>query len=213
VGFLLNCSARSAIRLPLQRASPSVYDPGWLFLASHVHAPGELLALRWRDVDLERATLTVRFALQEEAEHYIFAEPKTAYSRRTIALSATAVEALRQHRVRQNEERLQLGPAWDTSVDLIFPNSIGGIMLPHHLAHRTFKQHLRHAGLPNIRFHDLRHTAATLLLSRGVHPKVVSEMHGHADIAITLRVYAHVTPHMQPAAADVMDRVFGARQA
>lgn len=86
-------------------------------------------------------------------------------------------------------------------------------MIPDNLAKRSFKRALAKAGLPDMRFHDLRHTAATLLLSRGVHPKVVSEMLGHADIAITLRVYAHVTPTMQQAAADVMDGMFGIPQA
>jgi integrase len=175
---------------------------------------GELLALCWQDVDLERATLSVRLNVQETPGGYVLAEPKTAYSRRSIALSATAIAALREHRVRQHEERLQLGPVWDATVDLIFPNTIGGIMFRHNLVRRSFKRHLTRAGLPeSIRFHDLRHTAASHLLSRGVHPKVVSEMLGHADIAITLRVYAHVTPHMQQAAADVMDRIYGTRPA
>jgi integrase len=174
---------------------------------------GELLALRWQDVDLERATLQVRLNVQETTGRYILAEPKTAYSRRSIALCAMAIDALLQHRARQNAERLHLGAGWDTSLDLIFPNAIGGIMIPHNLAKRSFKRHLARAGLPNIRFHDLRHTAATHLLSRGVHPKVVSEMLGHADIAITLRVYAHVMPHMQRMAADVMDRIYSAQLA
>ena len=83
-------------------------------------------------------------------------------------------------------------------------------MIPDNLAKRSFKRALAKIGLPlDVRFHDLRHTAATLLLSRGVHPKVVSEMLGHADISITLRVYAHVTPHMQQAAVQVMDGLFG----
>ena len=81
-------------------------------------------------------------------------------------------------------------------------------MIPDNLAKRSFKQLLSEANLPKIRFHDLRHTAATLMLSRGVHPKVVSEMLGHADISITLRVYAHVTPHMQQVAVNVMDQIF-----
>jgi integrase len=85
-------------------------------------------------------------------------------------------------------------------------------MIPHNLAKRSFKRHLGTTGLSaEIRFHDLRHTAATLMLSRGVHPKVVSEMLGHADISITHRIYAHVPPHMQQAAVDVMEHVFGAR--
>lgn len=175
---------------------------------------GELLALRWQDVDLERATLSVRLNVQETTGRYVLAEPKTAYSRRNIALSATATAALREHRVRQNQERLQLGPAWDNTVDLLFPDTIGGIMIPHNLAKRSFKRYLTRAGLPrSIRFHDLRHTAATHLLARGVHPKVVSEMLGHADISITLRVYAHITPHMQQTAADVVGRIYGIQPA
>jgi integrase len=81
-------------------------------------------------------------------------------------------------------------------------------MIPDNMVKRLFEPLLAKAGLPDIRFHDLRHTAATLLLSRAVHPKVVSEMLGHADISITLRVYAHVTPHMQQAAVAVMDALF-----
>jgi integrase len=116
--------------------------------------------------------------------------------------------ALHAHRIEQNKERLALGPVWDTSFDLAFPNTIGGVMVPDDLAKRSFKRYLAKAGLPPIRFHDLRHTAATLLLSRGINPKVVCEMLGHADISITLRVYAHVTPHMQQGAADIMDSLF-----
>lgn len=172
---------------------------------------GELLGLRWQDVDLECATLHVYMSVQETSGRFILAEPKTAYSRRSITLALTAVEALQLHRIRQNEERLKLGAAWDTSLDLVFPNRFGGLMVPDNLAKRSFKRHLLEAGLPEIRFHDLRHTAATLLLSQGVHPKVVSETLGHADISITLRVYAHVTPNMQQAAADAMDRLFGAQ--
>lgn len=171
---------------------------------------GELLALRWQDVDLDRATLQIRVNVQEADGRFMIAEVKTAYSRRSIRLTRTAVESLRMHRARQNEERLALGSTWNTDHDLVFPNRLGGIMIPDNLAKRSFKKHLVRAGLSKeIRFHDLRHTAATLLLSRGVHPKVVSEMLGHADISITLRVYAHVTPNMQQAVVDVMESLFG----
>jgi integrase len=151
----------------------------------------------------------VRTNVQETTGRYILAETKTAYSRRNIALTRTAVQALRHHRIRQHEERLAFGARWDTSLDLVFPNTLGGIMIPDNLVKRSFKPSLARAKLPEVRFHDLRHTAATLLLSRGVNPKAVSEMLGHADISITLRVYAHVTPHMQQAAVDVMDHLFG----
>ena len=100
-----------------------------------------------------------------------------------------ALEALRLHRVRQADERQTPGPARDSSLDLVFPNTIGGLVWPWSLVNRSFKPFLKQAGLPNIRFHDLRHTAATTLLSRGVPVKVVSEMLGHANISITLQVY------------------------
>jgi len=168
---------------------------------------GELLGLRWQDIDLERVAVQVRMNVQETEGPYILAETKTAYSRRSIALTQVAVTALRSHRDAQTEERRLMGRAWDASLDLVFPNSCGGIMNPDNLAKRAFKRQLVKAGLPNIRFHDLRHTAATLLLSRGVNVKVVSEMLGHADVSITLRVYAHVLPHMQQAAVEVMEGV------
>jgi integrase len=170
---------------------------------------GELLGLRWQDLDLDRATLQVRMNVQEADGKFIVAETKTAYSRRSIALTKKAVAALRQHRAKQDKDRMALGDAWNAKLDLVFPNRLGGIMIPDNLAKRSFKRALGKIGLPlDVRFHDLRHTAATLLLSRGVHPKVVSEMLGHADISITLRVYAHVTPHMQQAAVQVMDALF-----
>lgn len=170
---------------------------------------GELLGLRWTDVDLERRTLTVRMAAQEAGHGYILAEPKTRGSRRTIGLTVGASADLRAHRVRQAAERLAIGPAWGNH-DLVFPNQIGGLMNPRNLARRSFLQVLWRAGLPvTLHFHCLRHTAATTLLSRGVNVKVVSEMLGHADISITLRIYAHVLPHMQQSAVDVMQQVYG----
>ncbi len=173
---------------------------------------GELLALQWGDVDFEQGVIQVRQTLRESAQAgkkvYVLAEPKSKTSRRQIALTQIALEALHRHHARQAEERLALGPAWDSSLDLVFPNTIGRLTWPWSLVTRSFKPLLKKAGLPDIRFHDLRHTAATMLLSRGVPVKVVSEMLGHANISITLQVYGHVLPHMQQAAADVMDTVF-----
>jgi integrase len=137
---------------------------------------GELLGLRWRDVDINRAKLQIRLSVQEDGYKFVLAEPKTANSRRTIGLSRLAIHALREHRARQSQEKAKLGPAWDDALELVFPNAIGGIMIPDNLTKRSFKQFLDKAGLPNIRFHDLRHTAATLLLSQKVNVKVVSEM-------------------------------------
>ena len=170
---------------------------------------GELLGLRWSDVNLKSRSLQVRMAVQETLTGFILAEPKTAYSRRRITLASSTVEALRHHRIKQDEERLEAGEGWNAALDLVFPNISGGLMIPHNLTKRGFKKLLAQAGLPDLHFHCLRHTAATLLLSRGVHVKVVSEMLGHADITITLRTYAHVTPTMQQAAADEMEKLFG----
>jgi integrase len=170
---------------------------------------GELLGVRWQDLDLDNMTLYVRMNVQESENRFILAETKTAYSRRNIKLSKLVIAALQLHAVRQAEERERLGKAWDASAGLVFPNTLGGIMIPDNLVKRSFKRLVEKAGFPpELRFHDLRHTAATILLSRGVNVKVVSEMLGHADIAITLRIYAHVIPNMQQVAADVMDSLF-----
>jgi integrase len=165
---------------------------------------GELLALKWRDVDLEGGTLQVRAPIHYNGHAFVFAEPKTRYSRRRVALSPIAVEALRAHRVRQLEERIKLGAAWD-DMDLVFPNIIGRPLSASNLIRREFHPLLERAGLPQMRFHDLRHTAATLLLSRGINPKVVSEMLGHSHVSVTLGIYSHVMPHMQEQAAAAMD--------
>ncbi len=167
---------------------------------------GELLALKWRNVDLERHTAQVRSTVQRLGPSLAFSEPKTARSRRKVA-PQLAFEALHRHRARQAEERLAHGPAWD-DLDLVFPNSVGRPMEHSNLRIRSFQPLLEKAGLPRIRLHDLRHTAATLLLLQGVHVKVVSEMLGHASIAITLDLYSHVLPDMQREATAAMDRLF-----
>lgn len=168
---------------------------------------GELLGLHWSAVDLDAGTLQVTANLQwdrDEAKFDVHA-PKTRRSRRRIALSAELVTVLREHRRRQHEERLLVGPAWHKD-DLIFCTQTGKPLFARNVT-RSFHAHLRRAGLPAIRFHDLRHTCATLLLRSGVNVKVVSEMLGHASTSLTLDVYAHVTPDMQQAAAAVMGKL------
>jgi integrase len=137
-------------------------------------------------------------------------DPKTARSRRRVALPAIAVEALRGQRATQAGERLRAGAAW-TDRDLVFSNEVGGPLTADKLLRARFRPLLRLAALPPIRFHDLRHTAATRLLEQGVHPKVVSEMLGHASVAITLDIYSHVSPDLQRQAVSALDALF-ARQ-
>ncbi len=167
---------------------------------------GEILALRWREVDLDGGSLQVKATLQRNHEGFVFAEPKTAHSRRQVALAGAVVRGLHRHRVRQAEERLQIGTAWEDN-DLVFANEVGRPIEATNLRNRSFWPLLKRAALPRIRFHDLRHTAATLLLGEGMHPKIVSEMLGHSKIAITLDLYSHVTPTMQRQAAETMDAV------
>ncbi len=135
--------------------------------------------------------------------------PKTEAARRQVRLGAVVVARLQEHRLRQAEERLALGTSWDSTWNLVFPNQVGRPFAASNLRRRSFLPLLESAGLPRIRFHDLRHTCATLYLRRQVPVKVVSEMLGHRDVVITLNTYAHVLPDMQEQAATVADLMFG----
>jgi integrase len=171
---------------------------------------GEIIALKWPDVDLAKGTLQVRRGRQRTLSGYVDGNPKTDSGRRTIRLTRTATEALQSHRTRQLQERLRLGEAWEDR-DLVFPSEVGTPLDGPNVL-KTYYRVIKKAGLPRIRFHDLRHTAATLLLLQGVPAKVVSEMLGHANIAITLDLYSHVTPDMQEQAAAAMEDILTRRR-
>jgi len=164
---------------------------------------GELLGLRWQQVDLEGGSLEVLVSLQRTRDGCEFAEPKTAHSRRRVSLPEIATDALRRHRVKQNEERLA-ADEWEGN-DLVFANEVGRPVDAPNLLRRAYWPLLKKAGLPQIPFHALRHTAATLLLRKGIHPKIVQEMLGHSSIAITLDLYSHAVPTMQREATAAMD--------
>jgi integrase len=163
---------------------------------------GELLALHWEDVDLERGTVSVRRTL-ENVSGNTFREPKTARGRRVVPVGPTVVERLRRRRRLQQEKCLTAGSSWQDQ-RLVFTSADGGILSGFALR-RAFYRLLSQARLPRVRFHDLRHTHASLLLARGVHPKVVSERLGHATIGITLDTYSHVMPTVQEQAARDLD--------
>jgi integrase len=171
---------------------------------------GELLALHWQDVDFDEGAIYVRWNLRRREGVFRFKQPKTRKSRRRIALAVPTIEALRAHRTRQIAERLKAGSVWQSGSqgeqwnELVFCNEIGGPYIPSSAVRSTFIRILRRRNLPMIRFHDLRHTCATLALSARVNPKVVSEMLGHSTIAITLDIYSHVLPDMQQDAVAVM---------
>jgi integrase len=168
---------------------------------------GELLALKWRDLDADAGRLTVcRSVRWFTGLGSIEGQPKTKSGRRSVLLAPLAVASLRRHRTRQTEQRLR-AIAWD-DLDLIFTNEVGRHIEATNLVRRSFRPLLERAELPAVRFHDLRHTAATLLLGQGVHAKIVSEMLGHSNIAITMDLYSHVTPTMQADAASKMEELF-----
>jgi integrase len=176
---------------------------------------GEVLGLRWRDTDLDAGRVAVRQTLAAVRDvdgdcgrHLlVFGEPKTAKGRRTVPLPAQTVAVLRAHRKAQAAERLKVGPDY-ADQDLVFAEPDGSPIHPDKFRKR-FEVRIGRSGLPPIRFHDLRHTYATLALRAGVHPKVVAEVLGHANISITLDTYSHAIPAMQESAATIARLVFG----
>lgn len=165
---------------------------------------GELLGLAWEDVDLESARVHVRLALQWIDGKPELVEPKTKSSRRSIPLSQLAVDALRRHKARQAKERLALGDRWQDR-GFVFAAS-KGLPLQSSVVVHSFHHSLEAAGLRRVRFHDLRHTAATLMLLAGVPLRVVMEILGHSSISITANTYAHVLPSLSVDAAERLAR-------
>lgn len=164
---------------------------------------GEAFGLRWPDLDFERSTLSVRYALQNRT----FVEPKTRKSRRTLVMPGFVRDALLRHRDEQQQERRIAGSRWQ-EWNLVFASSIGTPLNSSNVLHE-FQRALEAAGLPKLRFHDLRHQCATLLLQKGVHPKVVSEILGHSQISLTLDTYSHVLLTLKAEAAETMEQALG----
>lgn len=183
---------------------------GWLLAATTGMRRGEVLGLRWQDVDLDAARLAVRQTLvMVEGKRPEMSRPKTQRSRRTIDLDEDVVAALRSWRTRQAQDRLRWGELWQ-DLGLVLTREDGSWVAPHGWT-VAFDRHVTAAGLSRIRLHDLRHTHATLLLADGESPKVVSERLGHTSTAFTLDVYAHVTPGMQADAARRFSRIVSGR--
>ncbi|HEX6488997.1 MAG TPA: site-specific integrase [Candidatus Dormibacteraeota bacterium] len=180
----------------------------WLLMATTGLRRGEAIAVGWADLDQATSRLSIHRALRRHPHAgLVFEEPKTRHSRRTIQLSALAVAAIANHRRRQLEERLAAGPYWQ-DCGLIFSSTEGTPLDPHNV-YVAFQRALQRTKSPRMRLHDLRHTAATLMLGRGVHPKLVQDMLGHSTISLTMDTYSHVTPPMQGEVASQMDELLG----
>lgn len=167
---------------------------------------GEILGLKWTDVDLDAGNLTVQRSLSADGT---FNPPKRKNSRRNVKLTQTAQQALLSHRKRQAEERLRVGAEW-TDAGLVFPNKVGKPMDATNLYYRDWKGLLRRAGLSDaFTFHTCRHTFATTLLRQNVNPKIVQHQLGHATISQTMDTYSHVMPEMGDIAADALEAALG----
>lgn len=167
---------------------------------------GEVLGLHWDNIDLDAGTLRVTHALQRvKGEGLQRVEPKSESSRRTIPLPALVVESLRQHRLRQKQEAAWGRKRWQDT-EFVFTTKIGTPLDAQRLQ-IEFKELLKRAGLGDKRFHDLRHSCASLLLAQGVSPRTVMETLGHSQISLTMNTYSHVMPAQKQDAADRMNAI------
>jgi integrase len=189
----------SQVKVLLEAASESRFEALYVVAIHTGLRRGELLGLKWTDVDLDAGTLTVRHSLDVDGT---FKAPKNRGARRTLKVTHRALDALKAHKVRQNAERLQAGPRWRDN-NLIFPNTVGKPMNAGNLYRREFQPLLERADLAEEGFtiHSLRHTFATTLAEKGVHPSTAQKMLGHSDIRMTLAIYTHATDDMQDATA------------
>jgi len=166
----------------------------------------ELLGLRWSDIEFLLPQLSVNRSLHHlKNGSYVFTEPKSDRSRRTIALSPSAVLTLQNHHETQKLERLMLGVELKEN-DLVFSRVDGKPLRPNSIT-RAWDMMCKRAGVKKIRLHDARHTHASLMLKQGIHPKIVQERLGHSSIQITLDTYSHVAPGLQQAAANRFDEI------
>jgi integrase len=177
------------------------FGPFFLLAATTGARRGELLAAKWADVDLDTRVMRITGSLQRIDGSLQVCEPKTAKSRRPLPLLDFVAEALKAHRARQLRERLQAGSDW-MERGFVFTGDHGQPLDPDGALRDAFKDMLEKAELPDIRLHDLRHSAASLLLALNIHPRVVMELLGHSQISLTMDTYSHTVPEILRDAID-----------
>jgi integrase len=201
-------------RVFLKSALPTMYGTLFAIAITTGMRPSEYIGLKWQDIDWERRTVSVKRTLRKGSTGaWEYGETKRSGSRRIIRLQNWVIARLKQLKEFQTKNPVGDPEEWPEAVDLIFVTEFGRPVNVNSLVYKHFKPILKLACLPNIRLYDLRHTAATLALTVGVSPKVVSEQLGHTSVAFTLDVYSHVLPHMQDdAAARVEAALIGTAQ-
>jgi integrase len=191
----------------LESAKDSKHALIFAFALASGMRPEEYLALKWSDIDFDKHTATVQRALiWRKGGGWYFSEPKTAKSRRTLPLPESLLIRLKTHKKQQAEAILKLGQSYERN-NFVFTTDEGKPIRYGNLTKRYFHKILEKADLKGYRLYDLRHTTATLLLSEGVNPKIVSERLGHASIVLTLDTYSHVLPDMQKEASSKLGQV------
>lgn len=204
----LQILTRDQVQQLIRETKGHHYHALWVLMVTTGLRLGEATGLRWRDVDLRVGRLAVQVSLGRiPGEGMSLADTKTSSSRRVVELAPDVATLLRQHRVQQGKQRLSMGPAWRSTDDLVFTNLAGAPIDPANI-HKVWDRTLRRLGLPTVNPHDLRHTAASLLLGRNVHPKKVQEMLGHSSIRTTIDLYSHLMPSMHSQVADEMQSLF-----
>lgn len=173
----------------------SRYSPVFFLAAYTGMRKGEILGLHWNDINFEEKTIRISKTLYKVKDRYLLHEPKTKSSIRTIYMDDDITRVLKKQRVKQNLEKLKAGNVYEDH-NLVFAQETGNYVFPT-AVNALFLRYIRQSGIPRIRFHDLRHTHATILLSMGVNPKIVAERLGHSSVQITLDTYSHVLPSMK----------------
>lgn len=194
------------VKIFLSEAKKEQLYPAFLLAITTGMRRGEILGLRWKDINFDQCTISIQKSLTMVGSKPILQEPKTAGSKRKISVPKSTIQYLQKHK-RKQEQKRSMNPSKLSNSGFVISTAMGTPVSPRNLL-RSFYRILENTDLPKIRFHDLRHTHATLMLQQGEHPKIISERLGHANTRITLDIYSHVLPNMQEEATKRFEDTF-----